>query len=255
MRGEAVTEPYDVSLIRKDGVESILSVSTRLITENGQPLGFQHIARDVTERRRLRDTMNYYIRQVLTAQEEERKRIARELHDETIQSLMHISQRLDSLISDAHGNLSKEVKSYLERMREVVIETLTSLRYLTQDLRPRILDDLGLVAALEWLADDLGKQTDLKVRVEVTGPQKSLRPEAQLLLFRIAQEALSNVRRHAAASQVNILLEHDQDKMKLAVQDNGRGFHVPARIADLAAEGKLGILGMHERARLLLRRS
>lgn len=251
LQGDSMIMPLEVRMVRRDGAEIIVSLTNRLISENGQPSGFQHIATDVTERRRMRDTLNYYIRQILIVQEEERKRIARELHDETAQSLLLISQRLDGLTSDPHSNLPGETRTYLEGVRVVVVKTLNNLRHLTQDLRPRILDDLGLVAALEWLADDLEKHTGLKVRVKVAGPQKPLRPEAQLLLFRIAQEALSNVRRHAEATLVDIVLEHGQERVRLTIRDNGKGFHAPVNVADLAAEGKLGILGMYERARLL----
>ncbi len=199
----------------------------------------------------MRNTLDGYIRQILTAQEDERKRIAREIHDETVQSLLLASQRLDSLASDPHVDLSSELRSYLVDVREVVVKTLADLRRLTQDLRPRILDDLGLVAALEWLADNTEREHGLRVSVQMPSDWQPFRPEAQLLIFRIAQAALNNVWRHAGASQVSMTLEQVQEKARLTVADNGKGFRVPARIADLADEGKLGILGMYERAKLL----
>ncbi len=249
--GESLVEPYECPLVQRDGTQKVLSLSTRLILEKGQPTGFQHIARDITERRKMRESLDYYIRQVLTAQEEERKRIARELHDDTRQSLLLISQRLDTLASDPDGHLSSDAREYLGGVRTVVLQTLAGLRQLTEDLRPRILDELGLAAALEWLGDDLGRQNETRVTVDVTGTPRPVAPEAELLLFRIAQEALSNVRKHAAATKVRIELAHQQDRVRLSVADDGKGFLVPARVADLAAQGKLGILGMHERARLL----
>ena len=251
LRKEPISELSEVPAVRRDGAEILLSLDTRLISEDDQPKGFQHIARDVTEQSRMRATLDQYIRQILTAQEDERKRIARELHDETAQFLLLISQRLDSLASDSTVDLSDDVRTYLEGVRHVTIETLADLRRVTQDLRPRILDDLGLVPALEWLGGDLERQTDLNVSVRINGTQRALRPEIQLLLFRIAQEALSNVRRHAEATQASLVLEQDQDRVRLTVTDNGKGFVLPTRIEDLANEGRLGILGMHERARLL----
>lgn len=249
--GEAASGAHEVQMVTKSGEEITLFLTTRLISENGHPKGFQHIARDITEQRRMRNTLDGYIRQILTAQEDERRRIAREIHDETAQSLLLISQRLDSLASDPLAGLSAELRRYLADVREVVVKTLADLRRLTQDLRTRILDDLGLVAALEWLADNTEREHSLRVSVHMPSAWQPFRPEAQLLIFRIAQEALSNVWRHAGASQVSMTLEQVQEKARLIVADNGKGFRVPARMADLADEGKLGILGMYERARLL----
>lgn len=251
LSGEAGGKPREVQMTTKSGAELAVFLTTGLISENGHPSGFQHIARDFTEQKRMRDTLDRYVRQVLTAQEDERRRIARELHDETAQSLLLISQRLDSLASDPLVSLPSGLGAYLGDTRQVVIKTLTDLRRLTQDLRPLILDDLGLVAALEWLADNFETQCGVSVCVRLPSPHQPTGPEGQLLLFRIAQEALSNVRRHAKASQVSMTLEYDQEKVRLTVTDNGMGFQVPVRIGDLADSGKLGILGMYERARLL----
>jgi PAS domain S-box-containing protein len=248
---QPLDQPYDLQLVRRDGSESILSVTTRLVGERGQARGFQHIAIDVTERRRMRDTMDYYVRQVLTAQEEERNRIARELHDDTAQSLFLLLQKIDGMTYGANKRLPSPARDELEEVRAVALQTLSNLRRLTRDLRPQILDDLGLVAALEWLAEDMERQTGIRTRVEVLGCQRSLAPEAQLLLFRITQEALSNVRRHSAASAASATLEFVDGKIRVSVEDNGQGFSVPGSLSDLAGEGKLGILGMSERARLL----
>ena len=251
LRGEAEDQPYDLQMVRRDGSESILSVTTRLVSEHGEPRGFQHIAIDVTERRRMRDTLNYYVRQVLTAQEEERKRIARELHDDTAQSLFLLLQKIEGMTYGTSKRRSNSAMKELEELRSVALQTLGNVRRLTRDLRPQILDDLGLVAALEWLAEDMERQSGIKTTVEVLGTQRPLTPEAQLLLFRITQEALSNVRRHSAASAASAVLEFVDGKVKVSVEDNGRGFSVPASLSDLAGKGKLGILGMSERARLL----
>lgn len=250
LRGKERAEPYDIPLARRDGAECILSMTTRLVRENGQPRGLQHIAIDVTERRRMRDTLNYYIRQVLTAQEEERKRIARELHDDTAQSLLLILQRLDALSYLRNGEAG-EAERELEALRNVVLQTLGNLRRLTRDLRPQILDDLGLVAAVEWLADDLERQAGIRTTVEVAGQRRDLPPEMQLLLFRIVQEALSNVRRHSAAARAGIRLEFLPETVRLEVTDDGQGFAMPESLGELAGTGKLGLVGMMERAKLL----
>ncbi len=108
-----------------------------------------------------------------------------------------------------------------------------------------------LFAALEWIAEDMEKSYRIEANIELTGTERSLPAEAQLLLFRIAQEALSNTRRHSKASQAVVRLEFEDDSIKMSVCDNGQGFEVPERIEDLAGVGKLGIMGMSERARLL----
>ncbi len=251
LRGKAHGDPYEIPLIRNDGAECIVSLTTRLVYEGGQPRGLQHIALDVTERRRIRDTLNYYVRQILSAQEEERKRIARELHDETAQTMLLTLQRLDALTYRSAKYLPEAAVKELEELHGIVLQTLNNLRRLTRDLRPQILDDLGLVPAVEWLAEDMERQCGIKTSVEVAGPQRQLTPEAQLLLFRIIQEALSNVRRHSAASEARVKVDFGGRGVRIVVEDNGQGFTMPAQVRDLAGSGKLGLLGMSERARLL----
>ncbi|HZK66173.1 MAG TPA: PAS domain S-box protein [Chloroflexota bacterium] len=251
LQGSLRSDPFDIQLVRQDGSLAVLSMTTRLVRQEGRPAGFQHIAIDVTEQRRMRDTMNFYLRQILTAQEEERKRIARELHDETAQSLLLILQRIDGISQDGWEGMSRAQESEMEELRDVLLKTLGDLRRLTHDLRPQILDDLGLVPAVEWLAEEVERQAGIQTSIEVSGEARSLSPEAQLLLFRIAQEALSNVRRHSGASHARVCLHFSESRVRLTVEDDGHGFELPESMGDLAATGKLGLLGMSERARLM----
>jgi signal transduction histidine kinase len=114
-----------------------------------------------------------------------------------------------------------------------------------------MLDDLGLLPAVEWLTDDLEKQFGIKAELRLIGTERRLIPEAELLFFRVIQEAISNVRRHAKASQVEITIEYDNGKTRAIVRDNGEGFELPKTLAELSRTGKLGLVGMEERARLL----
>jgi signal transduction histidine kinase len=164
---------------------------------------------------------------------------------------MLMAQRLDSLASSANKRRHKDVASQLQEVRGTAIEALMELRRLAQDLRPRILDDMGLVPALEWLADDLTQQGGIGARVEVDGTLPRLSEEGQLLLFRIAQEALRNISKHSGATEATLSLQAYDDRLEMRVADNGHGFKLPGAVGDLAAAGKLGLLGMHERARLL----
>jgi len=219
--------------------------------EGGEIIGVIETLQDITEEKQLQEDMHFYGQLITRAQEDERKRIARELHDEVSPPLLLLTQRLDSIASRTRPELPDSIKEDLEDLRNQTIEALEGLRRCAQDLRPRILDDLGLVAALEWMSGSLVEDCGIDARVEVIGTERGLPTEVQLLLFRIAQEALSNIRRHAEASAAKVQLEFGDDNITLTVSDNGRGFEVPERIEGLAGVGRLGIMGMSERTRLL----
>ena len=252
MKGEPVEPRYEQRLVsRRDGKESVVELTTRLIKHDGQPAAFQNIARDVTEERKLREGLRYYIQRVLVAQEDERKRIARELHDDAAQSVLLLLKRLDEVASSkAWNKLPPALQEKLNQANDSAMEALDGLRRYAQELRPAILDDMGLVAALEWLADNLSREgIEVVTCVDDVGPD--LPREAELVLFRIAQEALNNVRRHAEASKTTLTLGQSADSIRMSVTDNGKGFELPARLGDLSSIGKLGMIGMQERAGLL----
>ena len=219
--------------------------------KSGEIIGAIETLQDVTEEKQLQENMRYYVQLITKAQEEERKRIARELHDEVAPPLLLITQRLDTITLSTKPKLPGAFKEKLEDLRTRTVEALDSLRGFAQDLRPRILDDLGLVAALEWMTEELAKNYQIKAGVEIEGTERTLPAEVQLLLFRIAQEALGNIRRHAQASMAVVKLKFGDNKIEMTVSDNGKGFELPTRVEDLASTGKLGIIGMYERARLL----
>lgn len=221
-------------------------------SKNGEIIGAIETLQDVTEERQLEENMRYYVQLITRAQEKERKRISRELHDEVAPPLLLLTQRLDAIVSSTKPKLSESLKEKLEDLHSQTVEALENLRRSAQDLRPRILDDLGLVAALEWMTEGLTKNFGVDAHIEVLGTEQILPDEVQLLLFRIAQEALGNIRRHAEASMAVVKLEFRDDSLKMTVRDNGKGFELPERISDLASVGKLGLAGMQERAQLLL---
>lgn len=210
-----------------------------------------HQRRDVETQRRMQESLGFFVRQVLTAQEDERNRIALELHDETTQELLVICQRLDRIAVRERSALPPGVAQELEGARTALIRMLADLRRLSQGLRPRILDDHGLGAALEWLGDQLGQETGTKIEVTVSAGLSAYPRSAQLLLFRIAQEALRNVVRHAGASIATISVRGDERRLRMTIADDGRGFQVPPMLSDLAGTGRLGLAGMAERVRLL----
>jgi two-component system sensor histidine kinase DegS len=199
---------------------------------------------------RLHQNMHYYVRQVTRAQEDERKRIARELHDETIQSLVVISRRLEGL-SGRPSPLPATAQGSITILQELLAEAIRGVRRFVQDLRPPVLDHLGLVASVEALASDLRDDDGIDASVMVTGVPRRLGPEEELVLFRIAQEALVNTRRHSGATRVEVRMDFTSDRVRLAVSDNGCGFSVPGGIDWFVSQQKLGLIGMSERARTL----
>jgi signal transduction histidine kinase len=193
--------------------------------------------------------MRYYARQITRAQENERKRIAREAHDETAQILVALSRRLDALIASPELP-SAAFKQRLEGVRELNTDALQSVRRFSQDLRPPVLDDLGFVAAIRSLARNL-EEAGVATKVRVSGAPYRPSPEEELVLFRIAQESLNNVRRHARASEAKVMVSFHRKNVRMVIEDDGQGFDAPDKFVDLVASGKLGLIGMHERARIL----
>jgi PAS domain S-box-containing protein len=249
LAGESV-QPYEQHLIKKDGGEAFVQLATSLVLSDSKPVGFHHIARDITEQKRMQDNLRFYLQQVTRAQEEERKRISRELHDDTIQALVVLARRLDAIATDSKA-LDEDDHRRLEELREQANSIMQGVRRLSQDLRPAALDRLGLLPALEWLAAEVKDFSGIDVNVNVAGKERRFSEEVELLLFRIVQEALRNVWRHSQASEANISVDFGDNQTQIAISDNGKGFDVPQTIGDLTRTGKLGLAGIQERVQLL----
>jgi PAS domain S-box-containing protein len=245
-----IAEVEGVRLTRKNSSEAFIEFRTSTIFKGDDAIGLQVIARDVTEERQLRQNMEYYVKQITKAQEDERLRISRELHDDTAQILAALSRDLDSLNTKEKG-LKKSVKERIKKLQIMTDSALEGVRRFSQDLRPSILDDLGLVPALEWLIKNLETGYGMRTQFSVTGKSHRLAPEMELTVFRIVQEVLSNVRKHSKASSVETTVDFGDDKLTIVASDDGQGFDLPKRPSDLALSGKLGVIGMQERARLI----
>lgn len=187
-----------------------------------------------------------YLGAMTKSQEDERRRLARELHDETTQSLLAITRRLE--LYQAFESDREKLKQ-LEELQAMLAETLGGIRQISRDLRPLILEDLGLVPALEVLTRTSRENNEahLETNLEVTGEPFPLSPEQELSLYRITQEALANVRRHACAKQARVNLTFERKTLQLVVTDNGKGFRVPSALAELAQQGHFGLMGIQER--------
>ena len=245
----SVDHRCEVKMDRKDGTKAILEVTTSLIAHEGEVTGFQHSARDVTDERQMQEDLRYYLQQVTRAQEEERKRIARELHDETLQNLIVISRQMEKITSSEA--LWEESLGVVRGLKKQIETAVQEMRRFSHDLRPSVLDDLGLLPALELLADDLEKQ-GVVTSFKVTGETRRLTPEAEVMLFRIAQEATRNIWRHADASMAELTIEFLGPLLRMNIKDNGKGFRLSLQPIGLhGGQGKFGLTGMRERAKLL----
>jgi signal transduction histidine kinase len=190
------------------------------------------------------------LRKVITAQEEERRRIARELHDETGQALTALAVGMDAAALAPETDIAG-VRERLAELRAVAQDALEDVHRLIYDLRPSVLDDLGLVAGLRWYAETRLQPSGIRARVMVTGEEKRLPAEVETALFRIGQEAISNIAWHAQASNVLLGLDFGDGNVVLEVEDDGVGFDVAGLTESADQRRGLGILGMRERASLL----
>lgn len=204
---------------------------------------------------RLARNRQYLSSRIIRALEEERKRIARELHDETSQSLTTIILNLDMVEGalNSGGQESEEkVRSLLKRTRGLSVLTLEEIRKLIFDLRPTILDDLGLVPAVRWYAMNKMEPIGVEVAFEIQGFEQRLSPDLETAVFRVVQEALNNVIKHAEASRVDISLKANVDMVLAEVRDNGRGFDVEKALNAIPVDKRgLGLFSMGERVKLL----
>ena len=203
------------------------------------------------------DELRDYASLITRVQEEERRRLARELHDDTAQALIALSLGLNGLerAIGKQGLPEKDVQ-WLSNLQNLADATLEGVRRACRDLRPSVLDDLGLRAALEWLSDGSAGR-GVPCNFICTGSAQPTPPEAEIAIFRIVQEALSNIWRHAHANQAFIELHYRIDLVQVTIRDNGQGFSVRQQGAinwaptpDHNSHSGLGLVGMRERAAL-----
>ena len=189
-------------------------------------------------------------RRVVAAQESERQRIARDLHDETGQSLTAIGMGLRGL-SGKLSSRNKEAFGTLHTLETLTADSLKELERLISDLRPSHLDDLGLSAALRWYAGRVQEHSTINVRVDIVGEECPLDEAMKIAIFRIIQESLNNIIKHAHATHANIYLRFEQKNVRISVRDNGTGFDLDRIRQQRASRPSLGLAGMQERAALL----
>lgn len=239
-----------IKIARGDGSEIWCDIHAfPVIHKPGQMVSAVQILRDITDRVNLDLEREKYLVDITRVQEEERKRLSRELHDEVAQSLSLLILELD-VVCQSKNQFHKESLKMLEKLKETAQNTLDEVRRYSHELRPSILDNLGLAAAVESLIDDLSSGHKIKVDYNIDGKIVRLADEVELALFRIAQEALTNIRKHSAADKVSVKFKFTRNAVRLSIVDNGIGFDIKNSSA-YVSRGHLGLVGMKERANLI----
>lgn len=223
--------------------------ATMLGPENGERR-MQIVFENVTAETRRHDLMEAYATRVVLGQEEERRHIAQELHDGPLQTLIHLCRQIDAVEAAPATDQPAEPRPPLSGLRTIVEETVAELRSIAKGLRPSILDDLGLVASISQMVAEAGERQHFVTSFGVTGAERRLPPTVELALFRIAQEALSNVERHAAARSVAVGMDFEAGGLRMLIKDDGVGFVASDR-SDGVQSASMGLPGMTERAHLI----
>ncbi|HLY60591.1 MAG TPA: PAS domain S-box protein [Terriglobia bacterium] len=231
------TTTYQLEIIHKQGFRVPMEVSTRLLVRGAETVGVHGIARDIREHKRTQAALI----QLNEALEEQAKRIAHELHDESGQLLASVHIALEGVAR----NLASREKKALENIKNLLDQIESQLRRLSHELRPTILDDLGLPSAIEFLAQGVSQRSHLPITVE-SDIEGRLPAQVEVALYRVVQEALNNAAKHSGAKGVNISISRDAKTIHCSVSDDGVGFESKAGAGRNGRPG-LGLVAMRER--------
>ncbi len=262
MRGETITGK-EVVRKRKDGKNIIISLSASpLFDSEHNPIGISSFHVDITEKKKAEKEREKLFKQITSArnrlkilssklisvQEAEKRNISRELHDEIGQLLTAVKIELQRIKTDSD---SDEIKTLAADCTILVEKSISVVRNLSIELRPSIIDDLGLAASIRWYTDKFSQRTSIPIDAEIKEIDKILSPECGITIFRVCQEALTNIAKHSLADYVRVVLYQNKNFVTLTIEDNGKGFDVQKALRQ-AAEGKsLGLLNMQERVELI----
>ncbi len=254
---EQISSTFTAQVLRADGTLATLEIKLSALYREGELQGGLVIARDLSEQQKLAleiegrgqaqaraSELRSFLSLFTQAQEEERRRIARELHDDTAQTLVAITRRLDRLESALTTMPTPDAQARVRDIRADVDAAIGSVRRFSRNLRPSALDDLGLIPALEWLCE----QCSTDARLEVQGTERRLETALELTIYRVVQEALTNIEKHAHAKHCAVRLRFLEQSLEVLVEDDGRGF--AGQQGNLLLEGHLGLAGMRERVAL-----
>jgi len=224
-------------------------VAQRKTVEKSLRNSERHYSQLLEQSRHMQEQLRHLSRQLLLAQEEERKRISRELHDEIAQTLTGINVRLAALKTEATRN-TKGLQNKIASAQRMVEKSVDIVHRFARELRPTVLDDLGLIPALHTFVKTFSKQTRVHVRLTVYAAVEQLDSVQRTVLYRVAQEALTNVARHARASRVDVSIQKLPGAVGLTIKDNGKSFQVD-RVLHAKKNKRLGLLGMRERVEMV----
>jgi signal transduction histidine kinase len=233
----ASNRKLEAEIIRRQAVEVALKQSEQEQTQL------------LAQSRSMQEQLRHLSRQVLQAQEDERKRISRELHDVIAQTLTGINVRLAALKKGAGRNLA-DFDRDLELTQKLVEDSVNIVHQFARELRPAVLDDLGLIPALHSFLKHFTEQTGVRTHLTAFAGVEQLEAARRTILYRVAQEALTNVSRHALASHVEVTIEQRTDGICMKIKDNGKSFSVE-RVLNAKGRKRLGLLGMRERLEMV----
>ena len=189
-----------------------------------------------------------YILNIIEAQENERKYIAQNLHDDTIQTLLAVSKRIDSLKNHFYVKDQPSIIDSLSAIKSIILQSISDLRRLYLHLRPTALDDLGLLPSIRLLIEKINKESDINAQISVEGEEQRLQPQIEVHIYRVIQEALNNILYHSKATTALVSLHYSTESLKIKVADNGQGF-IPNHKLNLG--DKFGLIGMEQRIKSL----
>ena len=246
-------EPKTFRVRGKDGRERVIRFKNVPLADGRQILTYEDISGQVAAEEALRESernLRFLSSGLLTAQEKERRRIAYALHDELAQDLAVLTIEM-KCIEEGLGEHQNDLKNACRKTHRHIIDIIENTRRLSQGLSPALLEELGLSAAVRRMIEDFTAQTTIDVSLEMEDIDGLFRPETEVIVYRIFQESFTNIRKHAGATEVMVLIVQRGTEVTVCIEDNGRGFH-PQEVRERACSGKgLGLIAMDERVRML----
>jgi PAS domain S-box-containing protein len=257
LEGKSYDADFEVRICAKDGKIRLLSLNSVPLYKNRRVIGLSSIGRDITEHRKAEEALwesekqlRYLSSQLLTAQETERRRISKELHDELGGALAVLKLRL-SFIGKKLKNNPMTAREECETISQYIDQVIENVRRLSRDLTPYILEDAGLSAAIRWLITNSKENYEINMTLDVVDIDHLFSQNAQIIVYRILQEALTNIGKHAQAKNVSMVIEKHDSGVSFSVEDDGIGFDVLRAATVNSDERGLGLAIMDERARML----